>query len=68
MLDMGMNPNIYALIGFISIVLEGIVGIIVSSYPDKEMTVKSKYNKFFFLDFYDESNLKNFEFIILFID
>jgi len=39
MLDLGMDPNIYAFIGFISIILEGIVGIIVSSYPEKEMTV-----------------------------
>ena len=43
MLDMGMDPNIYAFIGFISIILEGIVGIIVSSYPEKEMTVTMKY-------------------------
>ena len=40
MLDLGMDPNIYAFIGFISIILEGIVGVIVSSYPEKEMTVE----------------------------
>jgi uncharacterized membrane protein YbaN (DUF454 family) len=39
MLDKGMDPNIYAMIGFISIILEGIVGVIVSSYPEKEMSV-----------------------------
>lgn len=39
-LDLGMDPNVYALIGGISIGLECIAGLIVSSYEQKEMTVR----------------------------
>jgi hypothetical protein len=40
MLELGMDTNVYALIGIISIIFEGITGMIISSYPKKEMTVK----------------------------
>lgn len=39
LLDKGMDPNYYAFIGFISIVLEGGTGYLVSAVQNKEMTL-----------------------------